>query len=224
MENIFGYIYETKNLLKEKYYIGQKSEAVLDASYLGSGKRIKRAVKKYGKNNFSLKLIALAYRQKELDDLETEFIAEYRQKYGTENVYNIDAGGYLRGANFKFSDIHKKRISRALLGRKLSEEHKKNIGLGSLGHVLTKESREKISQSKIGRKRSKKTIEKIRNANLGRVTSIEQRIKLSKALIGKRKSPQHALAIKNSLYNTNRILYYQIKKIKQEARLSSWLA
>lgn len=212
MKTIFGYIYETKNLLREKYYIGQKSEPELDVSYFGSGKLIIRALKRHGKENFSVKLIAVAYSQKELDDLEVKFIAQYRMKYGTKNVYNIDAGGYLRGANFKFSEIHKKRLSLALRGRKLTEDHKRNIGLGRLGHIVTKETRDKISEGNSGRKMPKYVAEKLLQANLGRGLSSEHKMNLSKASLGKRKSESHTQAIKNSLYNTNRELYYQLKE------------
>lgn len=49
---MFGYIYETTNLINGKKYIGQKTSRVfLKEEYLGSGKGIKLAIDKYGLNN-----------------------------------------------------------------------------------------------------------------------------------------------------------------------------
>ena len=44
-------IYKTINLINGKIYIGQDTKN--DPNYLGSGKIIKEAIKKYGKKNFT---------------------------------------------------------------------------------------------------------------------------------------------------------------------------
>ena len=48
------YIYKTTNLITKKYYIGKHSSKNIETdTYLGSGKLLNRAIKKYGRHNFT---------------------------------------------------------------------------------------------------------------------------------------------------------------------------
>ena len=52
-------VYKTVNLVNGKYYIGvHKTDNPYD-DYIGSGKLIKRAIKKYGKDSFHKEIIAM---------------------------------------------------------------------------------------------------------------------------------------------------------------------
>ena len=53
-------IYKITNLINGKIYIGQDSNDRLD--YFGSGLLIKRAIKKYGKENFNKQIIPKAIK------------------------------------------------------------------------------------------------------------------------------------------------------------------
>ena len=48
----YGFIYITTNMINGKKYIGQKMFRERWKKYIGSGKLLKRAVNKYGKENF----------------------------------------------------------------------------------------------------------------------------------------------------------------------------
>ena len=54
---MIGYIYKTTNLINNKIYIGKRQKQKFDAGYIGSGKKLKSAIKHYGKNNFKCEII-----------------------------------------------------------------------------------------------------------------------------------------------------------------------
>lgn len=91
------YIYITTNLINGKRYLGQrkvpKCKTPQNDNYLGSGTLLLKAVKKYGKHNFTKDIIHICTTQKEADFLE---IIEIREREILENKdlwYNRDAGG-----------------------------------------------------------------------------------------------------------------------------------
>ena len=49
----YYFTYKITNLLNGRFYLGMHSTEDLDDGYLGSGVAIQRAVRKYGKENFS---------------------------------------------------------------------------------------------------------------------------------------------------------------------------
>lgn len=88
----YGFIYITRNNITNEQYIGQKKLTNDWKTYLGSGSLLKIAVSKYGKDNFSRKIIALAYSKEELNKLEIEFIKN-NNAVEDNNYYNISNGG-----------------------------------------------------------------------------------------------------------------------------------
>lgn len=53
----YHFIYKTTNLVNGKYYIGMHSTSNLKDGYIGSGKRLKYAIKKYGRSNFKFEVL-----------------------------------------------------------------------------------------------------------------------------------------------------------------------
>lgn len=49
---MYGYVYKTTNLINGRIYIGQHKSNGLDEQYIGSGKILGIALKKYGRRNF----------------------------------------------------------------------------------------------------------------------------------------------------------------------------
>lgn len=85
------YIYITTNNINGKQYIGQhKGEP--DDSYLGSGTTIKKAIAKYGKENFSKEVLCYCQTREEANEKEKEIIAFYNA-VDSEKFYNIQEGG-----------------------------------------------------------------------------------------------------------------------------------
>lgn len=84
-------IYEIKNIVNDKIYIGK--DTTNRSSYYGSGVLIKRAIEKYGKKNFTKKIIDIADNNEELSKKEIYWIQEYRKNHILYNITNGGDGG-----------------------------------------------------------------------------------------------------------------------------------
>lgn len=90
---MYGYIYKTTNLINGKIYIGKKvSNIFLDVNYLGSGKYIRRAINKYGTENFLVEMLETCDSNSNLNKAEKFWIKHFRETY-SNNMYNIADGG-----------------------------------------------------------------------------------------------------------------------------------
>ena len=87
------YIYKTTNNVNGLIYVGQSSFAINETTdYLGSGKLLKEAIKKYGKEVFSKEILQECSDYDELNSAEIYWI----DFYGARNPligYNILKGG-----------------------------------------------------------------------------------------------------------------------------------
>lgn len=106
-----AFLYITKNLINGKVYIGVRtfSNTSTDNKYLGSGKAIKKAIEKYGKENFSRNTLLIG-STKYCYEVEREIVNEDWCK--SEDNYNISVGGWGgdRGREFRenMSKVQKK--------------------------------------------------------------------------------------------------------------------
>lgn len=142
-------VYKTTNQINGKFYIGTHKTEDLNDNYMGSGKYLNHAIKKYGVENFKKEIMFVFDNPEQMFAKEAEIVTV--DFLSEENTYNIKLGGfggwgpfareareikYPNGTMFgrKLSDISKKKISAAKignknwLGRKHTEETKKKIG------------------------------------------------------------------------------------------------
>jgi group I intron endonuclease len=105
-------IYKTTNLINGKIYIGQDSKN--NPNYLGSGKILVVAIKKYGKKNFKKEILEKCETKEQLDLKEQYWIVKYNTLDKTIG-YNITKGG---GGTLGL---------KTNLGRIFSKEHKFKI-------------------------------------------------------------------------------------------------
>ena len=90
------YIYITTNNINGKKYLGQRKcqkQNIENDIYFGSGILITKALKKYGKENFSKEIIFTCDNRKDIDFAEIDFIKKYRCLENKDIWYNRDAGG-----------------------------------------------------------------------------------------------------------------------------------
>lgn len=83
-------IYKTTNLVNGKIYIGK--DKLNNPDYFGSGTKIKLALEKYGKDNFTKEIIDTADTIDELDEKEKYWIKELNSQDRSIG-YNIRSGG-----------------------------------------------------------------------------------------------------------------------------------
>jgi len=90
-------IYKITNKINGRYYIGRHRTPDINDSYMGSGKAITNAIKKYGVNNFSKKIIAESWNESNLWELEKIIVNDEIVK--DPMSYNMSYGGkhYLHG-------------------------------------------------------------------------------------------------------------------------------
>ena len=92
MEYILYYtIYETINLINGMKYIGKHITDNLDDDYIGSGVYLKRAIKKYGKENFIKKILFVYTSEDDMNNKEIELVNE--KLVENHSYYNLAYGG-----------------------------------------------------------------------------------------------------------------------------------
>lgn len=150
------YIYQITNKINGKLYIGKSVNPIsrfarhvkIAETFLESDNNfqaIHGAIKKYGKENFTLDTIEVC-DENNIDERETHWIA-FLNTQNKNFGYNLTAGG--DGVKYMSEESKAKRRAK-MLGRKLSEAHKQKIGQANMGRVILPESRQKISIANSG--------------------------------------------------------------------------
>lgn len=188
-------VYKITNRNSGKSYIGQTKHSLNYrwSQHCNSNSKctlISKAIKKNGKNSFSLEILGTYEDVKSLNEAEMYFIKTHDSL--TPNGYNLKKGGH-NGGNLSEESKEKIRLSRIgkrasdktklkmsesrkgekhpLFGKQRSKEHCHNISVSlknkatwMKGKRHTAESKEKMSESHKGHSPSKITREKLRNA------------------------------------------------------------
>ena len=84
----YGYVYLTTNLINNIKYIGMHKSEYHDKRYLGSGKLLMLAIKKYGVQNFKNEILHWCKTLDELCNKELETILEHNA-HVSNDYYNI---------------------------------------------------------------------------------------------------------------------------------------
>lgn len=93
-------------------YIGKHETENVNDCYMGSGLRIRRAIEKYGVDNFEKTILFECSSQEEMNQKEAEIVNE--DFISREDVYNIKLGGeggwdYLNNPDSPYGKGTKKR-------------------------------------------------------------------------------------------------------------------
>ena len=88
---MYYFIYKTTNKINGKYYIGMHKTDNLEDGYLGSGTHFKRALEKYGRENFEREILEYCSSDEEMHLAEARYITE--DVVNDKNSYNLKLGG-----------------------------------------------------------------------------------------------------------------------------------
>jgi len=84
-------IYQTTNTVNGKVYVGKHITKDPADDYLGSGKNIRRAIKKYGRDKFTKQVLHVFNSEDEMNLKEKELVTE--EFCSRADTYNICEGG-----------------------------------------------------------------------------------------------------------------------------------
>ena len=157
----YHYIYKTTNLINGNEYIGVHSTNNINDGYMGSGFNLKRAIRNYGAENFSTKVMKFFYHKAAAYSEEERLVNSAYIK--RRDTYNIVVGGGVLGSGpdhpsygkphpydlsgEKNPNFGKRGEKSALFGRKYSAAHRAAIAKGNKGKKISEETLIKISES-----------------------------------------------------------------------------
>ena len=170
-------VYQITNILNDKIYIGFHSTNNLNDSYMGSGKAMQAAYKKYGKDKFAKKYIAIFDNKEDAELLESQIVN--LDFINRKDTYNMSIGGnvcILYGeSNGFFGKKHSKetllKIRESLKDYKHTEETKEKISKTSLKMWSERDDlKEALSLRLLGSSHSEETKKKISDAHKGQLS------------------------------------------------------
>ena len=185
---MYGYVYEITCKVNGKKYIGQHKSKELDNSYLGSGTVQLRALKKYGKDAFEIKILQTCENASELNAAEQFYISK-NNAVQSDEFYNLVNYGkqceFSAETRLKMSIAAKKRSSLPEFKHRMSQLHS--------GKIIPQDVIQRRIQSLKttyqlrgnalkGRKLSRETIDKMIKSRQGYKHSLDTKAKISESL------------------------------------------
>jgi group I intron endonuclease len=181
-------LYRTTNIINNEIYIGVHETKNINDGYLGSGLKLKRAIRKYGKDNFKREILELFPSREEMYAAEKAIVTEEFIK--RPDVYNMTVGGNMPPNHRK----GKKNWNSGLKTGPQTKEHiekrfKSIIGRPSKlkGRITPEQVKEKIGKANKGKLKGREPWNKgkvgVQSAwNKGISPSEETKQKISKTM------------------------------------------
>ena len=166
---MFYTVYKITNLVNNKIYIGVHKTSNLEDNYMGSGNLIKKAIEKYGIENFKKEYISIFDNAEDMFKMESELVNE--DFLERTDVYNLKSGGF-GGWDYVNKTLTRdydflKQISP--FGKEFSIQNKEKILKGGLKGVekikLMRLNGELYIQSFLGKTHTEETKKRIGEAN-----------------------------------------------------------
>jgi len=165
----YHFIYKTTNTLTGRYYIGMHSTDNLEDGYLGSGKRLRYSIRKYGNESHQREILEFVDTREELKAREKEIVS--LDEIAKEDCMNLVIGGEgfgvddrqkemsLKASKFlqdkllndsEFKEEWRKKVAEGLK-RAYAEGNITHLGYDWTGRKHSEDSKKKMSQSRKGK-------------------------------------------------------------------------
>lgn len=216
-------IYKITNKLNGKIYIGKDVKD--NPNYFGSGLLIKRAIVKYGIENFSKEILVECNSNEELNEKEKYWIKYYNSIRPIG--YNISEGG--DGGDTFTNHPNKEEYSKnkSIASKKLweNESYRNNMIKSRIGSKRTEETKKKMSESSKNKPKSeehKKSLSKAwEKRKIEHPHTKETLEKMSKSMLGKNaKNTYELIDPNNNEYITGNLTQFAKEHNLQSALLS----
>lgn len=213
-ETIYHIIYQTRNSVNGKIYIGAHTTSNLDDGYIGSGKILKRAIDKHGIENFTREILYIFDNKEEMYQKEKELVNE--EFLERDDVYNIKLGGRGGFDHIDYTDpneIERRRHLIANINKMCDEKYGKNWR----SFLVSKECMVQNGNNNVVYKRGIFAEEhKLKGTEAAKTTQAKDKRKQTY------KNIKHQLGEKNSQYGTMWITNgVSNKKIKKNQEIES---
>jgi hypothetical protein len=158
-------IYKITNFLNNKEYIGSHKTSILEDQYMGSGVNIRRAISKYGIENFTKDILFVFESEDEMFLKEQELVTEDYIK--RKDTYNIMPGGFGGWSYVNSTGVNRRNLNSISLETQRASKQK-----FMSDHTKVQSWKEKLSKSLKGKMAGDK------NPNYGNKHSDEARAKM----------------------------------------------
>lgn len=179
-------VYKTTNKINEKIYIGVHRTKEPNDDYLGSGTLLKKAIEKYGIENFEKEILHIFDNEEDMFAMEKELLTE--EFLSRTDTYNTNGGGFgsWRAATEVARVMFKEKYQNDENFREFLRQNAIKSGFSGKGKKLSAQAKKNISDARTGCTHSDTTKEKISQSLSGQKMTDERKKNISKAMKGKK--------------------------------------
>lgn len=189
-------IYKITNILNNKIYIGKHQTTNINDSYFGSGIALIKAIRKYGKENFTKEILFVFDNEYDMNQKEKELITEDFIK--RNDTYNIGLGG--EGGPHFLGKTHSEKTKQHISEVLLSKSTKENVKEGWPKEKGWTEDKRKIVSERI-----KSFMIENPNSNMGKYKRTEE---IKNKICG-RIYIHHPIEKKNKMIEKDKLNYFE---------------